>query len=62
MSEKYLVSVDGHNAPTKQHDTYEAAMDEAQRLSPFQPNRCVRVLKQVAVLVPRAAHEIKEYK
>ena len=58
MDEPHLVSVDGRNAPSKVHPSYEAALAEAVRLSPSNPNRCIRVLKQVAVLAPRGSHEL----
>jgi hypothetical protein len=62
MTEEYFVSIDYQNAPRKAHDSYESALTEAFRLSPLHPNQIIRVLKQVAVLSPRAEHELKEFK
>jgi hypothetical protein len=62
MTEAYFVSIDYQNAPRKAHDSYESALTEALRLSPLHPNQTIRVLKQMAVLSPRALHEIKECK
>lgn len=50
----YMVSVDGHSAPTHEHDTVERAIAEAQRVGaqPANVSRTVRVLQVVATLPP----------
>lgn len=51
---KYFVSVDGAQAPSVEHTNIEDAKREAERLSriPSNSKRAVRVLQQVAALVP----------
>ena len=51
---RYMVSVDGRTAPTKEHDTVESAIAEAQRVAmqPANLSRTVRVLQVVATLPP----------
>jgi len=55
----FLVSVDGREAPMKEHQTLEEAKVEAVRLSELSTSRraTIRVLEQVCVLVPRTSHE-----
>lgn len=45
----YLVSVDGHEAPTMEHSTIEEARIEAERLACHEYPARVRILRQVAV-------------
>ena len=54
QAQKYLVSVDGRAAPTKEHDDINEALAEAERLAsqPSNSKQIVRVLAQVAALAP----------
>lgn len=51
---KYMVSVSGGSAPEKEHDTFESAAIEAERLAKQFSNRgrVIRVVAVVATLAP----------
>jgi REP element-mobilizing transposase RayT len=54
----YMVSVDGNSAPKKVHDTIEEAKAEAERISPSQSGKTIRILYFVAVYEP--SHKLNE--
>lgn len=54
----YMVSVDGNSGPMKVHDTIEQAKAEAERLSPSNTGKIIRILYLVGVYAP--THEFKE--
>jgi hypothetical protein len=57
----YMVSIDGHKAPTVEHYTYESACMEAQRLAKLDGVGKVRILRMIAAFVPVTTHEFKAY-
>jgi hypothetical protein len=54
----YMVSIDGNSGPQKVHDTIEQAKAEAERLSPSNTGKIIRILYLVGVYAP--THEFKE--
>ncbi len=56
---KYMVSVEGAQAPTVIHPTYASAAIEAERLAQqsINKNRKVHVLRLVATLEPVSSHK-----
>lgn len=54
----YMVSVDGNSAPKKVHDTLAEAKAEAERISPSQSGKTIRILYFVAVYEP--SHKLNE--
>ena len=54
----YMVSIDGNSGPMKVHDTIEQAKAEAERLSPSNTGKIIRILYLVGVYAP--THEFKE--
>lgn len=54
----YLISVDGKSAPTHEHPAFSVAVAEANRLASLPENKHaqIRILKQVAKLVPQTSH------
>ena len=55
----YMVSVEGSQAPTVIHPTYQSAQMEAERLSkqPRNQQRTIHVLKLVSILKPITMHK-----
>ena len=54
----YMVSIDGNSGPQKVHETIEQAKAEAERLSPSNTGKIIRILYLVGVYAP--THEFKE--
>jgi hypothetical protein len=54
----YMVSVDGNSAPKKVHATIAEAKAEAERISPSQQGKTIRILYFVAVYEP--SHKLNE--
>lgn len=60
LTQEYMVSVDGMQAPRKVHDSYKAACDEADRLARKHIGNRVRVLKVEHVIKARQNVEVEE--
>jgi hypothetical protein len=54
----YMVSIDGNSAPKKVHATIAEAKAEAERISPSQQGKTIRILYFVAVYEP--SHKLNE--
>jgi hypothetical protein len=54
----YMVSIDGNSAPKKVHATIAEAKAEAERISPSQSGKTIRILYFVAVYEP--SHKLNE--
>lgn len=50
MNQFYMVWRDTGNAPTKQHDTYDLALEEAQRLATLTPDTIYYILSAIVAV------------
>lgn len=60
IADEYMVSVDGMQAPSVVHKTYDSACDEADRLARKNLGKRVRVLKVEHVIMAKQHVEVKE--
>lgn len=49
-SQFYMIWKDNGNAPTRQHSTYDLALEEAQRLAKLTPNSVYYVLSAIVAV------------